>query len=397
MIDSNLKIEFDKVDALTLYNSKKVLDAFHKNNVSEIHFNSTSGYGYNDLGRDTIEKVYSDIFKCEDALVRNQFISGSHALTVAFFALLRPNDVLLSISGTPYDTLHEVIGIKDNPSSLKSYGVIYKQIDLVDDNFDYDKIKTSLDNVKVVHIQRSKGYSTRKSLSISKLEKVIKLIKDINKDIIIMIDNCYCEFVNEKEPTEVGADIVVGSLIKNLGGTIAPNGAYIVGKRDLVKLAGERLTLPGEGKEVGPSLGINKSLLQGLAISPSVVGSALKTAILASYLLEQKGYVVEPKYNSERVDIVQTITFNDREKLISFVQGIQKGSLIDASSTPIPSDMPGYDDEIIMASGSFNQGSSIELSCDAPLRSPYIAYLQGAMTYEYGYLGVMEAINNLEN
>lgn len=397
MIDSNLKIEFDKVDALTLYNSKKVLDAFHKNNVSEIHFNSTSGYGYNDLGRDTIEKVYSDIFKCEDALVRNQFISGSHALTVAFFALLRPNDVLLSISGTPYDTLHEVIGIKDNPSSLKSYGIIYKQIDLVDDNFDYDKIKTSLDNVKVVHIQRSKGYSTRKSLSISKLEKVIKLIKDINKDIIIMVDNCYCEFVNEKEPTEVGADIVVGSLIKNLGGTIAPNGAYIVGKRDLVKLAGERLTLPGEGKEVGPSLGINKSLLQGLAISPSVVGSALKTAILASYLLEQKGYVVEPKYNSERVDIVQTITFNDREKLISFVQGIQKGSLIDASSTPIPSDMPGYDDEIIMASGSFNQGSSIELSCDAPLRSPYVAYLQGAMTYEYGYLGVMEAINNLEN
>ena len=397
MIDSNLKIEFDKVDALTLYNSKKVLDAFHKNNVSEIHFNSTSGYGYNDLGRDTIEKVYSDIFKCEDALVRNQFISGSHALTVAFFALLRPNDVLLSISGTPYDTLHEVIGIKDNPSSLKSYGVIYKQIYLVDDNFDYDKIKTSLDNVKVVHIQRSKGYSTRKSLSISKLEKVIKLIKDINKDIIIMVDNCYCEFVNEKEPTEVGADIVVGSLIKNLGGTIAPNGAYIVGKRDLVKLAGERLTLPGEGKEVGPSLGINKSLLQGLAISPSVVGSALKTAILASYLLEQKGYVVEPKYNSERVDIVQTITFNDREKLISFVQGIQKGSLIDASSTPIPSDMPGYDDEIIMASGSFNQGSSIELSCDAPLRSPYVAYLQGAMTYEYGYLGVMEAINNLEN
>ena len=397
MIDSNLKIEFDKVDALTLYNSKKVLDAFHKNNVSEIHFNSTSGYGYNDLGRYTIEKVYSDIFKCEDALVRNQFISGSHAITVAFFALLRPNDVLLSISGTPYDTLHEVIGIKDNPSSLKSYGVIYKQIDLVDDNFDYDKIKTSLDNVKVVHIQRSKGYSTRKSLSISKLEKVIKLIKDINKDIIIMVDNCYCEFVNEKEPTEVGADIVVGSLIKNLGGTIAPNGAYIVGKRDLVKLAGERLTLPGEGKEVGPSLGINKSLLQGLAISPSVVGSALKTAILASYLLEQKGYVVEPKYNSERVDIVQTITFNDREKLISFVQGIQKGSLIDASSTPIPSDMPGYDDEIIMASGSFNQGSSIELSCDAPLRSPYVAYLQGAMTYEYGYLGVMEAINNLKN
>ena len=397
MIDSNLKIEFDKVDALTLYNSKKVLDAFHKNDVSEIHFNSTSGYGYNDLGRDTIEKVYSDIFKCEDALVRNQFISGSHALTVAFFALLRPNDVLLSISGTPYDTLHEVIGIKDNPSSLKSYGVIYKQIDLVDDNFDYDKIKTSLDNVKVVHIQRSKGYSTRKSLSISKLEKVIKLIKDINKDIIIMVDNCYCEFVNEKEPTEVGADIVVGSLIKNLGGTIAPNGAYIDSKRDLDKLAGERLTLPGEGKEVGPSLGINKSLLQGLAISPSVVGSALKTAILASYLLEQKGYVVEPKYNSERVDIVQTITFNDREKLISFVQGIQKGSLIDASSTPIPSDMPGYDDEIIMASGSFNQGSSIELSCDAPLRSPYVAYLQGAMTYEYGYLGVMEAINNLEN
>lgn len=395
-VENKLRDVYNKIDNIVFNNSKKVLEAFHKNNVSEVHFNSTSGYGYNDLGRDVIENVYSTIFNTEDALVRNQFISGTHALTVALFGLLRPNDVMLSISGLPYDTLHEVIGLKENNSSLKSFGVIYKQIDLIDNDFDYETIKKSLDNVKMVYIQRSKGYSTRKSISIDKIEKVIKLVKEINKDIIVMVDNCYCEFVTLKEPTDVGADIMAGSLIKNLGGTIAPNGAYIVGKKDLVELASERLTVPGEGKEVGPTLGINKQLLQGLSFAPSVVGSALKTAVFASYLLEEKGYLVEPKYNEDRVDIVQNIIFNDKDKLIKFVQGIQKGSLIDAFALPMPSAMPGYDDEIIMASGSFNQGSSIELSCDGPLRSPYIAYLQGAMTYEYGKLGVLEAINNLE-
>ena len=395
-VENKLREVYNNIDNIVFNNSKKVLDAFHKNNVSEVHFNSTSGYGYNDLGREVIENVYSTIFNTEDALVRNQFISGTHALTVALFGLLRPNDVMLSISGLPYDTLHEVIGLKENASSLKSFGVIYKQIDLIDNDFDYETIKNSLDNVKMVYIQRSKGYSTRKSISMDKIEKVIKLVKEIKKDIIVMVDNCYCEFVTTKEPTDVGADIMAGSLIKNLGGTIAPNGAYIVGKKDLIELASERLTVPGEGKEVGPTLGINKQLLQGLSFAPSVVGSALKTAVFASYLLEEKGYLVEPKYNEDRVDIVQNIIFNDKDKLIKFVQGIQKGSLIDAFALPMPSPMPGYDDEIIMASGSFNQGSSIELSCDGPLRSPYIAYLQGAMTYEYGKLGVLEAINNLE-
>ena len=273
----------------------------------------------------------SFVFKSESALVRSQFISGSHALTVALFALLRPNDLLLSISGLPYDTLHEVIGIKDNNSSLKSFGVRYEQIDLKDDDFDYEKIEEYIKNnkVKVIEIQRSKGYSTRKSISLSKIEKVINLIKSIDKDIIVMIDNCYCEFVTKKEPIEVGADLVVGSLIKNLGGGISPNGAYIVGKKDLIDLCGERLTLPGEGSEVGPTLGINRSILQGLFLAPRVVANSLKVAILTSKVMESFGYEVEPKYNDERVDIVQNIIFKDRDKLIKYVQGIQKNSPID--------------------------------------------------------------------
>ena len=397
MIDSNLKIEFDKVDALTLYNSKKVLDAFHKNNVSEIHFNSTSGYGYNDLGRDVIEDIFKDVLGCEDALVRGQFISGSHALTVCFFGLLRPGDLLLSISGKPYDTLDEVIGIRDNPSSLKSFGVKYEQIDLVDDDFDYEKIEEFVKNnkVKVVEIQRSKGYSTRKSLSLEKLGKVIKLIKNIDKDVIVMVDNCYCEFVSEAEPVSVGADIIVGSLIKNLGGGIAPNGAYIAGRRDLVSLCADRLTVPGCGKEVGPSLDINKQILQGLFMAPSVVSSALKTAILTSRVMEELGYDVEPKYNDERVDIVQNIIFRDPDKLIEFTRGIQEASAIDSMAIVEPSDMPGYDSQVIMASGSFTQGSSIELSCDGPLREPYIAYMQGGLTYQYGKLGLMKAVTRV--
>ena len=389
--------EFKKIDEICEANSLKVLQAFRQNNVSEMHFNSTTGYGYNDIGRDVIEKVFANVLGCEDALVRSQFISGTHALTVALFAFLRPGDIMLSITGKPYDTLDEVIGIKENPSSLKSFGINYEQIDLIDNDFDYEKIKEVLKNkkIKLIEIQRSKGYSTRASLTVDKVEKVIKSIREVDKDVIIMIDNCYCEFVSTIEPCSVGADIIVGSLIKNLGGGIAPNGAYIAGRHNLVELAGERLTVPGEGREVGPTLGINKQLLQGLFMAPSVIASSLKTAVFASYMLEQLGYNVEPRYNDTRADIVQNIIFNDPEKLIEYCRGIQSASPIDSYVMPDPSDMPGYIDKVIMASGSFTQGSSIELSCDGPLRSPYIAYQQGGLTYHYGKLGVMNAINNL--
>ena len=396
--EEQIKDEFKKIEEIEEFNSFKVIQAMQKNNLSEIHFNQTTGYGYSDIGRDVIEQIYSDIFKSEAALVRSQFVSGSHALTVTLFALLRPNDTLLSITGLPYDTLHEVIGIKENKSSLKSFNINYDQIDLVNDDFNYDQIEKKLkeNKIKVIEIQRSKGYSTRKSITIEKLEKVIKFIKNIDKDVIIMIDNCYCEFVTKKEPIELGADIVVGSLIKNLGGGIAPNGAYVVGRSDLIELVGERLTLPGEGKEVGPTLGINKSILQGLFLAPSVVSSSLKTAILTAKVLEDMGYKVEPRWNDERADIVQNIIFEDREKLIKYVQGIQKGSPVDSNSLALPWDMPGYDDQVIMASGSFTQGSSIEFSCDGPIREPYIAYQQGALTYQYGKYGLLKAIEELE-
>ena len=393
-----LQEEFKKIDDIEKYYSFKVLNAFKKYSIDEGCFNSTTGYGYNDLGREKIEKVFADVLGGESALVRSQFISGSHALNVAFFSFLRPNDLLLSISGTPYDTLHEVIGIKKNNSSLASFGIKYDEIDLVNDDFDYKKIENYIkkNKVKVIEIQRSKGYSTRKSITIDKIEKVINLIKCINKEIIVMVDNCYCEFVENKTPLEVGADIIVGSLIKNLGAGVAPNGAYIVGRKDLVMLAGERLTLPGEGMEVGPTLGINKSILQGLFMAPSVVASALKVAVLTARCLEDMGYQVSPKYNEARADIVENIVFNNPDKLITYVQGIQSASPIDSNSLPIPAPMPGYDDEIIMASGSFTQGSSIELSCDGPLRKPYIAYQQGGLTYTYGKIGVARAIDALK-
>ncbi len=394
---NDLKNEFNKIDELCDYNSLKVLNSFHKNEVSESCFNATTGYGYNDLGREKIEKIFADIFGCEDALVRSQFISGSHALTVCLFALLRPNDILLSICGKPYDTLDEVIGIVPNDSSLQSFGIKYDQIDLVDNDFDYEAIRNYItkNKVKVIEIQRSKGYSTRKSLSIEKVEKVIKFIKEIDKDVIIMIDNCYCEFVSYVEPVAVGADVMVGSLIKNLGGGIAPNGAYIAGRHDLVELCAQRLTLPGEGREVGPTLGINKQILQGLFMAPSVVASALKTAVLAAYVLEKLGYDVEPKYNEERVDIVQNIIFRNPDLLIEYTRGIQEASPIDSNALVEAWDMPGYTDKVVMAAGTFTQGSSIELSCDGPIREPYIAYMQGGLTYNYGKLGVMRATQKI--
>lgn len=388
---------FKKIDEVCLENSKKVLNAFWKENLSESDFNSTTGYGYGDVGRDKIERIYSDIFKSEASLVRNQFISGTHAISTCLFALLRPGDLLLSITGKPYDTLDSIIGFNDNKSSLKSFGIGYRQVDLIDSNFDYDKIKKSLESekIKVVEIQLSIGYSNRNTISIESLEKVIKFIRNVDKDVIIMVDNCYCEFVGVREPIEVGADICVGSLIKNLGAGISENGAYITGRKDLIYLCSERLNMPGEAWDVGPSLNANKMFLKGLYFAPSVVASALKTNAYAAYKLEKMGINVSPKYNEDKSDIVLKVIFNDKDKLIKFVSLIQKNSAVDASVYPIPSKMPGYDDEIIMASGSFTQGSSIELSCDGPIRSPYIAYLQGSLTYEYGKIAIDNIINEL--
>ena len=396
--ENEIKDQIFEIDQRCMRNSIRVLDAFQKNRIADVNFGYTSGYGYDDIGRDTIEKVFADVFHTEDALVRNQFISGTHAITVALFANLRPGDTLLSISGKPYDTLDSIIGFNDNPSSLKSYDIKYEQIDLVDNDFDIEKIKERLSkkDVKMIEIQRSKGYAERKSLTMDKIKKAIEAVREVNDEVIIMVDNCYGEFVDYIEPVDVGADFMVGSLIKNMGGGLAPNGAYIVGKKKYIELCAERLTAPGQGKEVGPSLGINKNFLQGIYMAPSVVASSLKTAVFTSRLLEKLGYDVVPKFDEKRSDIVQTIIFNDEEKLIKYVQGIQKGCAIDSESVPMPWDMPGYTDKVIMASGSFTQGSSIELSCDAPIRSPYIAFQQGGLTYEYGKIGVMRAVQELE-
>lgn len=362
-VEEDIKDQIAEVDARCMRNSMRVLDAFQKNRIADVHFNSTTGYGYDDIGRDTIEKVFADIFHTEDALVRTQFISGTHAITVALFANLRPGDTLLSISGKPYDTLDSIIGFNDNKSSLKSYGIKYEQIDLVDDDFDIEKIKERLSkkDVKMIEIQRSRGYATRKSLSLDKIERAIKAVREVNDEVIIMIDNCYGEFVDDIEPVDVGADFMVGSLIKNLGGGLAPNGAYIVGKKEIIELCAERLTAPGQGKEVGPTLGINKNILQGIYMAPSVVASSIKTAIFTARLLEKLGFEAVPKFDEKRSDIVQTIIFRNEEKLVRYVQGIQTGSAIDSESVPMPWDMPGYTDKVIMASGSFTQVLQLNL------------------------------------
>ena len=377
--EQEVKEEFERINKIAEQNSIKVLKAFQKYNLSEMHFGGTTGYGYGDVGRDTIESIFAEVLGTEDALVRTQLISGTHALTVALFAMLRPGDTMLSINGKPYDTLDEVIGITPNSSSLKAYGVKYEQIDLIANEFDVNSIKKRLEkqDVKLVCMQRSRGYSTRKSLSIESMKNVIDKIREVNKNVIIMVDNCYGEFVDVVEPSSIGADLIIGSLIKNLGGGIVPNGAYIAGKKDLISLCAERLTVPGQGKEVRASLGINKQIVQGLFFAPQVVASSVKTAVFASKLLENLGYKVDPKFNEKRTDIVQTIQFGDKDKLIKFCQGIQKGSPVDSNSIPEPWDMPGYTDKVIMAAGAFTQGSSIELSCDAPIREPFIAFMQG--------------------
>ena len=327
-VEKDISSIIDDVNKRCEINTLKVLKAFNKYNISDMHFGSTTGYGYGDVGRDTIEKVFAEVLGAEDALVRSQFISGTHALTVALFAFLRPNDTMISICGKPYDTLDEVIGIVENNSSLRSFGVNYEQIELIDNDFDYEKIRErmSKNDVKLIEIQRSRGYALRKSLTLDKIEKAISTIRSVNKDVIIMVDNCYGEFVDDKEPLAVGADVIVGSLIKNLGGGIAPNGAYIAGKKELVELAAERLTAPGLGKEVGPTLGINKYILQGLFFAPSVVASSLKTAIYTSKMMEELGFKPVPASDEKRSDIVQTIEFGDKEKLIKYCQGIQMGS-----------------------------------------------------------------------
>lgn len=394
---------FKKIEKKCELNSEKVLNAFQECNLSEMHLHSSTGYGIDEIGRTKIEEIYAHIFKAEDALVRTQLTSGTQALSTTLFALLRPGDTMLSISGAPYDTLQTIIGIgkEVNESSLKTYNINYEQIELVNDDFDIKAIQerlkdTNAPKIKLIEIQKSRGYSTRKSLTIEKMEKAIKAIREVDKEVIIMVDNCYGEFVEEKEPIEIGADIAVGSLMKNLGAGIATGGAYIVGKEKLVKLCAERLTAPGIGKEIGPSLSQNPLILKGLFFAPSVVASTLKTMILASKLLEKLGYNVNPSSNETRGDIVQTIICGDADKLIKFCQGIQKGSPIDSNVLPEPSDMGGYDDKVIMAAGTFTEGSTIELSCDGPIRAPYIAYMQGGLTYEYGKLGIIKAIAFME-
>ena len=397
-VEKEIEPIFKKIDEIKEKNSLKVLSAFQKCGLSEMHLHTSTGYGIDEIGRNKIEEIYAEIMKTEDALVRAQLISGTHALAVTLFGILRPGDTMLSITGAPYDTLQTIIGTskEKSKSSLKEWRINYEQIELLNDDFNIEAIKSRVQkqDIKLIEIQRSKGYSSRKSLTIDKIEKAIKAIREVNKEVIIMVDNCYGEFVESREPTEVGADIIVGSLMKNLGAGIATSGAYIAGKKDLIKLCAERLTAPGVGKEIGPSLNQNTLFIKGLFFAPSVVASSVKTAVFASRILERLGYNVNPKYDEPRADIVQTIELGSAEKLIKFCQGIQKGSPIDSNVIPEPSPMGGYDDNIIMAAGTFTEGSTIELSCDGPIREPYTAYMQGGLTYEYGKLGILKAISN---
>ena len=392
-----LKERFEAIDAIAEYNQMKVIKGMQDNRVSDIHFAATTGYGYNDLGRDTLEEVYASVFHGESALVRPQLMSGTHALHIALSGNLRPGDELLSPVGKPYDTLEEVIGIRDSVGSLKEYGVIYRQVDLLaDGSFDYEGIAQALnDRTKLVTIQRSKGYATRPTLSVKRIGELISFIKKIKPQVICMVDNCYGEFVETTEPTDVGADMIVGSLIKNPGGGLAPIGGYIVGKKDCVERASYRLSAPGLGKEVGASLGLNQQLYQGLFLSPVVVSGALKGAIFAANLYERLGFAVVPDGSESRHDIIQAITFGTPEGVISFCKGIQAAAPVDSFVTPEPWDMPGYDSPVIMAAGAFIQGSSIELSADGPIKPPYAVYFQGGLTWYHAKLGILKSLQQL--
>lgn len=382
-VEAGLKERFEGIDAIAEYNQMKVIKGMQDNRVSDIHFAATTGYGYNDLGRDTLEDVYASVFHGESALVRPQLISGTHALHVALSGNLRPGDELLSPVGKPYDTLEEVIGIRDSVGSLKEYGVTYRQVDLLEDgSFDFAGIAKAMNpRTKLVTIQRSKGYATRPTLSVDRIGELISFVKEIRPDVICMVDNCYGEFVEEKEPTDVGADMIVGSLIKNPGGGLAPIGGYIVGTKECVDRASYRLSAPGLGKEVGASLGINQQLYQGLFLSPTVVAGALKGAVFAANIYERLGFQVVPDSNESRHDIIQAITFGTPEGVIAFCKGIQAAAPVDSYVTPEPWDMPGYDSQVIMAAGAFVQGSSIELSADGPIKPPYAVYFQGGLTW----------------
>ena len=392
-----LKERFDRIDDVSEYNQMKVLHAMQKNQVSEMHLETSSGYGYTDLGRDTLEAVYADVFHTEDALVRTQIACGTHALNIALSGNLRPGDELLSVSGKPYDTLEEVIGIRPSRGSLAEYGVTYNQVDLLEDgSFDYVGIKGAInEKTKLVAIQRSKGYLTRPTLSVQAIGDVIKYIKSINKDIKVMVDNCYGEFVDTVEPSDFGADMIVGSLIKNPGGGLAPIGGYIAGTKECVENAAFRLTTPGLGKEVGASLGVNKSFYQGLFMAPTVTAGALKGAIFAANVYEKLGYKVVPNSTEERHDIIQAVTFGSPEGVIEFCKGIQAAAPVDSHVEPEPWDMPGYDAPVIMAAGAFVSGSSIELSADGPIKPPYNVYFQGGLTWYHAKLGIMMSLQKL--
>lgn len=395
--EKEIENKFDEIDRITEYNQLKVLKAMQKNKLSDAHFASTTGYGYNDLGRDTLEQIYADIFHAESALVRPQIISGTHALTVALAGNLRPGDEILSPVGIPYDTLQGVIGIREEKGSLKEYGITYRQVDLLPDgSFDYEGIKKAInEKTKLVTIQRSKGYEWRESLPIEKTAELIKFVKSIKPEVICMVDNCYCEFVDYIEPTDVGADLAVGSLIKNPGGGLAPIGGYILGKDEYVENAAVRLTSPGLGKEVGATLGINSLLIQGLFNAPQVVNGSLKGAVFLSKLFEGLGFDTIPTSDEKRADIVQAIQLKSAENVIAFCQGIQKGAPVDSYVTPEPWDMPGYDCPVIMAAGAFVQGSSIELSADAPIKPPYNVYMQGGLSWHHAKIGIIIGLQTM--
>ena len=397
---NDVEEQFKIYDEIREYNQLKVLNAFQEERISDMHFTNSSGYGYDDIGRDTLDKVYARIFNTESALVRPHFVNGTHAIGCALMGNLRTNDTMLCITGTPYDTLHNIIGIsgKDNIGSLREYGVNYKQVDLKDGTFDKESIINVLKedpSIKLVHIQRSTGYGWRKSFLVSEIGEIISAIKEIRSDVCVFVDNCYGELIDTIEPTDVGADLIAGSLIKNLGGGIAPTGGYIAGKKKYVDQAAFRLTTPGIGGECGSTFGVMRQLYQGLFLAPHIVMEAVKGAVFCARIMEIAGFEVLPKYNDKRSDIIQAIKFNDREKLIAFCKGIQKGSPIDSFVECEPWAMPGYNDEVIMAAGAFIQGSSIELSADAPIREPYIAYLQGGLTFDHAKIGILISLNSL--
>ena len=392
--------EFKIYDEIREYNQLKVLKAFQEERISDNHFTNSTGYGYGDIGRDTLDLVYARIFNAEKALVRPHFVNGTHALGTALFGNLRPGDTILAVTGSPYDTLHSVIGIsgEENIGSLKEYGVNYKQVDLVDGKINIKKALEMIkddESIKLIHMQRSTGYGFRNAFQVKELGEAIKAIKELREDLIVFVDNCYGEFIDIIEPTDVGADLIAGSLIKNIGGGIAPTGGYIVGKEKYVEQASYRLTVPGIGAECGCTFGVMKDFYQGLFLDPHVAIEALKGAIFCARIMELAGFEVLPKYNDKRSDIIQAIKFNDKEKLIKFCKGVQYASPIDSFVECEPWAMPGYSDEVIMAAGAFIQGSSIELSADAPIREPYIAYLQGGLTFDHAKIGVLIALNNI--